>query len=166
MGAVDHVVIFAPEHLAARDGRPKITVAIEARDRPGPAYKHGVYDGDVVWIRMGPLLVAKAAVAIAWHGEYAVLRELRDRTKGTELYGLDSFWTGKPKVGYAVVAQLEHARFLAEAKLAGPRTYGYEWIVLENDRKRDTWLTPRSPEDKDATVVRRFRELAGTQAGR
>lgn len=156
---MDHVVIRDPEHLSARDGRPLLTVAVESRDRPGPAYKHGVYDGDVVWVRMGPLLVARAEVKIAWRGEYAMLGELRNRTKGTELFALDAYWTGKPKVGYAVVATLHKARFLSEAMLAGPRTYGYDWIVLENEHKEDTWLETRPPEPKDEPLVERFRAM-------
>lgn len=154
-------MILAPEQVSATNGRPNVTMAVEARDRPGPAYKQGVFPEDVVWIRMGALLVAKASVRIAWKGEYALLRELRERTKGTGLYGADSFWAGKPKIGYAIVAHLKDQRFLPEARLAGPRTYGYDWIVLENERKRDTWLETRPPEDKDRELVRRFRELAG-----
>lgn len=156
---MDHVVILAPELVSSLGGRPNVPVALEARDRPGPAYKEGVYADDVVWIRMGPLLVAKASVKIAWKGEYAMLRELRERTKGSVLHASDSFWAGKPKVGYAVVAQLKNQRFLPEAKLAGPRTYGYDWIVLENERKRETWLETRPPEEKDRDLVKRFKEL-------
>jgi len=159
---VDHVVIMQPEHLQARDGRPRVTVAVEARDRPGPAFKQGVYPDDVVWIRMGPLLVARATVKIAWKGEYAFIRELRDRTKGSELQHDDDFWQGKPKIGYAVVATLQNARFLPEPALAGPRTYGYDWVVVENDRKRETWLTKRPPEPKDAPLVERFNELVSS----
>lgn len=154
-------MILDPEHVSARDGRPAMTVAVEARDRPGPAYKHGVFPDDVVWIRMGPLLVAKATVRIAWKGEYAFLRELQQRTRGTELEGLASFWQRKPKIGYAVVATLTDARFVREPALAGPRSYGYDWIVLENERKRETWLDLRPPEPKDAELVSRFRTLAG-----
>lgn len=160
MRDVEHVVIFAPEHLAARDGRPDVPLAIEARDRPGPAYKHGVFSDEEVWIRMGPLLVAKAAVKLAWKGEYAFLREIRDRTEGTYLYDLEPFWSGKPKIGYAVVAELKDARFVAEPSLAGPRSYGYDWIVLENEKKHQTWLTKRPPEPKDAELLARFRGLA------
>lgn len=157
---MDHVVIFDPGLVGATNGRPDITAAVEARDRPGPAYKHGVFSDDVVWIRMGPLLVAKGKVKLAWKGEYAFLRELRDRTKGTELYGRDEFWAGKPKIGYAVVAQLKDVYFLKEPSLAGPRTYGYDWITLENEKKEDTWLTRRPPEPKDADLVRRYEQLA------
>jgi hypothetical protein len=157
---VDHVVIFDPALVTARDGRPNVPVALEARDRPGPAYKQGVFSDDMVWIRMGPLLVAKARVKIAWKGEYAFLREIRDRTKGSPLHDAESFWAGKPKIGYAIVAQLKDIFFLKEPALAGPRSYGYEWIVIENEKKQDTWLTRRPPEDKDAALVRRFNELS------
>lgn len=155
----DHVVIFDPDHVRAANGRPRFTVAIEARDRPGPAYKAGVGAGETVWIRMGPLMVAKASVQIAWHGEYAMLKEIRNRTKGTELFDQDGFWAGKPRVGYAVVAKLENARWLPEAQLGGPRTYGYEWVVLENEKKEDTWLDLRPPESRDHGVVQRLRQL-------
>ena len=158
---VDHVVILDPDLVTARDGRPRISVAIEARDRPGPAYKEGVYSDDVVWIRMGPLLVAKAKVKIAWKGEYAFVRELQERTKGTELDGADAFWARKPKIGYAIVAQLKDVFFLKEPALAGPRTYGYDWIVLENEKKQETWLTRKPPEAKDAALVRKYKELSG-----
>lgn len=153
-------MLFDPEHLTARDGRPDVPVAIETRDRPGPAFKHGVFNDDIVWIRMGPLLVAKATVGIAWKGEYAFLREVRKRTKGTPFHDLDDFWSGRPKVGYAVVAELRKPKFLDEPALAGPRTYGYEWIVLESETKQETWLTRQPPEPKDAQLVERFRELA------
>ena len=152
-------MIFAPEHLSARDGRPNLTMAVEARDRPGPAYKHDVLSDDVVWIRMGPLLIATARIKLARKIEYAFTKELRERTKGSELYDLDAFWSGKPKIGYAVVAELKEARFLPEPALAGPRTYGYDWIVLENERKHETWLTRRPPEGKDRDLVARYREM-------
>ncbi len=153
------MVILQPDELRAREGRPLVSVAVEARDRPGPAFKQGVFPDDTVWIRMGPLLVARATVKIAWKGEYAFLREVRDRTKGSELYDQEAFWQRKPKIGYAVVAQLREARFLPEATLAGPRSYGYDWIVLESESKQDTWLRKRPPEPKDADLVRRFREM-------
>lgn len=155
---MDHVVIFAPEHLRSRNGRPDLSEAVETRDRPGPAFKLGVGPDETVWIRMGPLLVAKAKVRLAWSGEYAGLDEVRRRTSGA-LHDLDDFWAGRPKVGYAVVAALKDVYFLKEPSLAGPRTYGYEWIVIESDKKADTWLTRRPPEDKDAPLVERFREL-------
>lgn len=153
-------MIMQPEHVRAHDGRPLVPYAVEARDRPGPAFKHGVFPDDVVWIRMGPLLIAKAVVKIAWKGEYAFVRELRDRTRGSHMHGDDSFWQHRPKIGYAVVATLEPARFLPEPVLAGPRSYGYDWIVLESESKQETWLTHRPPEPKDADLVRRFREMS------
>jgi hypothetical protein len=156
---MDHVVIFDPDHVRSRAGRPRFTVAVEARDRPGPAYKAGVGSGEVVWIRMGPLVVAKATVDIAWHGEYAMLKEIRNRTKGTELFDQDGYWQGKAKIGYAVVAKLRDARWLPEPQLGGPRTYAYDWVVLENEKKEDTWLDLKPPESKDAGLVRRLNEL-------
>lgn len=155
---MEHVVILDPELVGAKDGRPYVPIAVEVRDRPGPAYKHGVFSDDDVYIRMGPLLVATAKVKLAWKGEFAFQREIRERTKGTPLDS-DAFWTGRPKVGYAVVAELKDQRFVKESALAGPRSYGYDWIVLESEKKQDTWLTRRPPEDKDTELVRRFREM-------
>lgn len=156
---MDHVVIFEPHHFKSVKGRPDLTVAVEARDRPGPAFKEGVFPDDTVWFRMGPLLVAKATVKIAWKGEYAFIRELRKRTEETELANDEAWWLRRPKIGYAVVAQLTQARYLSSAKLGGPRSYGYDWIVLDSESKRKTWLNLREPEPKDADLLRRFREL-------
>jgi len=52
-------------------------------------------------------------------------------------------WAGRPRVGYAVVAELQNERWI-EPVWQGPRTYGYEWVVLD-DKKRGTWLAEKPP---------------------
>lgn len=139
----EHVQVRALEHLRGDERRPALAFGIETRDRPGPAFKAGVLEGDLVWIQArGGLLVAKAEVEIAWHGEYSRIDEVRERAGGGSLP--DGFWDGRPRAGYAVVARLRAERWI-EPVWAGPRTYGYEWIVLEGERKRSSWLDRKPP---------------------
>jgi hypothetical protein len=55
-----------------------------------------------------------------------------------------------------VVAELQEERWI-DPFWAGPRTYGYEWVVLESDRKRSTWLDPKDPPRGGAALLDEFR---------
>jgi hypothetical protein len=127
------------------------------RDRPGPAYKHGAFPGDTVWVQVrGGLLVAKARVGLGWIGEYSSVSEIRARTRDTPLSGLAAFWSGRPPYGYAAVASLESESWI-EPQWAGPRTYGYEWVLLEDAKKRSAWLDPKPPPRSKDDLEERFR---------
>jgi len=139
----EHVQIRALEHLAGDADRPRIPFAVEARDRPGPAHKAGVWSDDVVWIQLkGGLFVAKAEVRIAWSGEFGPGVDRLKKEAGAEIP--ESFWARRPRDGYAVVAELHKARWV-EPFWAGPRSYAYEWVVLEDEKKQRSWLEPKSP---------------------
>lgn len=139
----EHVQIRALEHLAGNEGRPRLPTGIEMRDRPGPAYKAGVFERDDVWLQVrGGLVVARATVRIAWRGEYSRPEEIRRRAEDPTLP--DDFWAGRARAGYAVVARLDAARWV-DPFWAGPRSYGYEWVVLEDEGKRASWLDPKPP---------------------
>jgi len=141
----DHVVIRKLEHLAGNERAPSLGFAVETRATAGPAFKNGAFAGDVVWVKLhGGLLIAKATIKIAWVGEYSSLREIQPRTQGSAIATNPSFWAGRPKFGYAVVAELQNERWL-EPTWQGPRTYGYEWVVMDSDKKKKTWF-----EDKPA----------------
>lgn len=153
-----HVVIRKLEHLTGSSERPGLRYAIETRTTPGPAYKGGAFPDDIVWIKLhGGLVVGKAAIEIAWVGEFSSLGEIRRRTQGAAIHKIDDFWAGRPKVGYAVVALLRNERWI-EPRWEGPRTYGYEWVVLDNDKKIATWTeakpAPRGGEDLLAAFLR------------
>jgi acyl-CoA reductase-like NAD-dependent aldehyde dehydrogenase len=47
--------------------------------------------------------------------------------------------------GVAAVAELVGERWLPSPFWAGPRTYGYEWVVLDDDAKRHSWLDEKEP---------------------
>lgn len=151
----EHVCIRALEHLAGGEDRPRIAVAVEARDRPGPAYKAGVWSEDVVWIQLrGGLFVAKADVRIAWRGEYGPGAD-RLKKEAADATLPPSFWAGRPRYGYAVVAHLQRPRWI-DPFWAGPRTYAYEWVVLEDERKRKSWLESKPPPRTGETTLREF----------
>lgn len=133
-----------------------MTYALETRPTRGPAHKTGAFPDDAVWIKLhGGLVVGKATIQIAWVGEYSSLDEIRQRTKGSGIHGIDDFWAGRPKVGYAVIAELRDERWV-DPHWAGPRTYGYEWVVLD-EKKRDSWLeekpSPKGGEDLHARFL-------------
>jgi hypothetical protein len=140
---MEHVQIRALEHMTGDPSGPRLRFAVETRDRPGPAYKAGVFSDDEVWIQLsGGLLVARARVKIAWKGEYSRIEEITRRVKGAPLPA--SFWQGRPRSGYAVVAELENERWI-DPYWGGPRSYAYEWITLEGDAKRAGWLDRKEP---------------------
>lgn len=143
---MEFVLVRRLEHLFGTSGAPSLGFAVEARDRPGPVYKEGTSPDDVVWIQLkGGLFVGRARIKIGWVGEYSNVAQVRDRTKGhPTLYGLEPFWHGRPRYGYAAVAALEHEKWI-DPFWAGPRTYGYEWVVLESPKKRASWLEPKPP---------------------
>src|SRR5205085_7594 len=72
------------------------------------------------------------------------------------LYPLDAFWQGRPRYGYAAVAKLRQERWLPEPFWGGPRTYGYEWVVLESQKKRASWLEPKPPPRGGEGLFERF----------
>src|SRR5206468_10075727 len=134
-------------HLTGSTAAPAIGIAVETRDRPGPAYKGGTSPDDAVWVQLhGGLMVATARIEIGWVGEFSSIAQVRDRTRAAAaLYGLEPFWAGRPRYGYAAVAKLRSEKWLPDPFWAGPRTYGYEWVVLENEQKRSSWLEPKPP---------------------
>ena len=154
----EHVLIRRLEHLTGSTERPRLAFAIETREAKGPAHKHGAFPEDVVWIKLhGGLVVGKARVAICWVGEYGIVHEIRARTRGAPIHNVESYWVGRPRVGYAAVAELTQERWV-EPHWAGPRTYGYEWVVLDNDSKRATWLEEKPPPRGGADLLARFLE--------
>lgn len=143
---MDHVVIRKLEHLTGSATAPRLAFAVETRDRKGPAFKAGAFDGDIVHVQLhGGLFVARAVIKIGWIGEYVGVDEVRARTRGSPLHDLDGFWAGRARVGYAVVAELTQERWLPGPFWAGPRTYGYEWVVLDDEAKRASWLDEKDP---------------------
>jgi len=159
---VEFVVIRELEHLTGTKDAPSLGFAVETRDRPGPVYKEGTSPDDVVWIQLrGGLFVGRAAIELGWVGEYANLDQVRQRTRShPPLHGLDTFWRGRPRLGYAAVAALRSERWV-EPFWAGPRSYGYEWVVLENERKRGAWLDPKPPPRGGEGLLDRFRTWLG-----
>lgn len=152
----DHVVIRKLEHLTGSATAPRSTYAIETRSSAGPAYKTGAFPGERVQIKLhGGLVVATAQIEIAWVGEFSSLQEIRSRTRGSPIHDIENFWAGRPKVGYAVVARLTNERWV-EPRWQGPRTYGYEWVVLDNDKKRATWLEDKAAPRGGEDLVRNF----------
>lgn len=153
---MEHVLIRKLEHVTGTNGAPKLGFAVETRDRPGPAYKGGAYEGDIVWIQLhGGLFVAKARVRIGWVGEYSNINEVRARTKGSPLASVEDFWARRAKFGYAAVAQLVAETWI-DPFWAGPRTYGYEWVLLDDAKKRASWLDPKDPPRTGEDVGKKF----------
>jgi hypothetical protein len=154
----DHVLIRKLEHLAGNDRAPAFRYAVETRASAGPAYKNGAFPGDIVWLKLdGGLIVGKAQIQIAWVGEYSALREIQARTPGSAIQNDPSFWAGRPKFGYAVVGELQNERWL-EPKWQGPRTYGYEWVVIDSDKKRTSWFEEKPPPRGGAELVKSFND--------
>jgi hypothetical protein len=158
---VEHILIRRIEHLTGSPERPNVRFGVETRDRPGPLFKQGAFEDDVVWVQLrGGLFVARAAVKITWVGEYSDIESVRARTLGSPLHDLDGFWQGRARYGYAAVATLERESWI-EPFWAGPRTYGYEWVRLEDERKRASWLDPKPPPRGGESLLDRFRAWRG-----
>ena len=159
----DHVLIRKLEHLTGGPRAPALGYAIETRASAGPAYKSGAYPGDVVWLKLhGGLVVGRAEIKIAWVGEFSDIREIRRRTKGSKIHDVGSFWAGRPKVGYAVVGELQREQWV-EPRWQGPRTYGYEWVYLD-DKKREGWLAEKPPPRGGEDLVQAFSRWRGREA--
>ena len=161
---MDFVVVRKLEHLTGSKDAPSLGFAVETRDRPGPVYKEGTSPQDIVWIQLhGGLVVGGASITLGWVGEYSNIQQVRDRTRPhPALFGLHAFWQGRPRYGYAAVAALERER-LVEPFWAGPRTYGYEWIVLDSQKKRSSWLDPKPPPRGGEGLASEFRSWLSTR---
>jgi hypothetical protein len=155
---MDHVLIRKPEHLTGSARAPALGFAIETRDRPGPVHKNGAFEGDTVWVQLhGGVFVAKAKIRICWIGEFSKIAEVRVRTRGSAIHDVDSFWTGRPKYGYAAVASLMAESWI-DPFWAGPRSYGYEWVILDDDKKRSSWLDKKpAPRTSGEDALMKFR---------
>src|SRR2546423_15068016 len=92
--------------------------------------------------------------------EVSHMQEVLARTGGSALPGVADFWKGRARSGYAAVAALTEETWVQPPYWGGPRTYGYEWVLLDDDKKRATWLDKREPPRGDAadlpTKVRRL----------
>jgi hypothetical protein len=155
--AMDHVLIRKLEHLTGTSSAPALGFGVEIRDRPGPLHKTGAFPDDRVWVQLhGGLFVARALVRICWVGEYSRVDDVRGRTRGSSIHELDAFWKGRPRYGYAGVAELRREEWI-EPFWAGPRTYGYEWILLDDDKKPATWLEKREPPRGGESLLAAFR---------
>jgi hypothetical protein len=109
-----------------------------------------------VWIQLhGGLFVGKARIELCWVGEYSRMQEIRARTRGSGIHDLTEFWVGRPRFGYAAVASLRHETWI-EPYWGGPRTYSYEWVLLD-DKKRTSWLERKDPPRGKADLADRFR---------
>jgi hypothetical protein len=161
---VDHVIVRKLEHLTGSARAPALGYAVEMRERPGPAYKHGAFPADVVWIQLrGGLMVATARIRLCWIGEYSSVPEIRVRTRGSQVHDVAPFWAGRPHYGYAAVAELENEAWI-DPYWAGPRTYGYEWVLLDDAKKRGGWLDPKGPPRTQDDLLGRFRAWLGQQS--
>ena len=159
-----HVSIRKLEHLTGSKSAPAWGYAVETRASAGPAFKNGAFPDDTVWLKLhGGLVVGKARIKISWVGEYSSIAEVRARTRGSRLYDIESFWTGRDKSGYAALGELVGERWI-EPRWEGPRTYGYEWVLLDNDKKTETW-TESKPEPRGGADLHRdffrWKEAAG-----
>lgn len=158
---MDHVIVRKLEHLTGTSDRPALGFAVETRERPGPAFKTGTSPDEGVWVQLhGGLFVAKARVRLGWVAEYGGIDSVRVRTRGSAIHDLDDFWKGRPRLGYAVVASLQHEKWV-EPFWAGPRTYSYEWIVMDDEKKRSSWLEPKEPPRGGAGLVEQFQAWLG-----
>jgi hypothetical protein len=154
---VDHVLIRPLEHLSGSSTAPALAFGVETRERPGPLYKQGAFEDDAVWVQVnGGLFVSRAVVRISWVGEYSNVAEVRRRTHGAALSEDEAFWRGRPRAGYAGVVTLQRERWLDQPFWAGPRTYGYEWVVLENEAKEASWLDRKPPPRGGEGLLDRF----------
>ena len=162
---MEHVAIRKLEHLTGSAKAPAVGYAVETRERPGPAHKEGAFEGDVVYLQLvGGLIVAKAKVQIGYVMEYSNIEEVRRRTQGSALHGVAEFWKGRPRYGFAALASLTDEVWVTPY-WAGPRTYAYEWVVLDEAKKRASWLDKKDPPRGDAAdLTSRFRRWLGTHA--
>jgi hypothetical protein len=154
---MDHVLIRKLEFIAGSARAPRLEYAVEARDRPGPVYKRGAFPDEEVWIQLhGGLYVGKARIELCWVGEFSSISEVRSRTRGAAIFDMREFWRGRPRFGYAAVASLKHEIWI-EPFWGGPRTYGYEWVLMDSDKKHSTWLDKREAPRGSEELVDRFR---------
>jgi hypothetical protein len=155
---MDHVLIRRLEHLTGSRSAPRLAYGVETRDRPGPLHKRGAFQHDRVWVQVhGGLFVATATVEICWVGEYSDIDSVRARTGGSALHDVEAFWKGRPRYGYAALATLRRESWLDEPFWAGPRTYGYEWVVLEDRKKASSWQERNPPPREGAGLQMAFR---------
>ena len=152
----EHVSIRKLEHSTGSAAAPRWGYAVETRASAGPAFKNGAFQDDIVWLKLhGGLVVGKARIKISWVGEYSSIAEVRDRTRGTELHGVESFWAGRDRSGYAALGELVGERWI-EPRWEGPRTYGYEWVLLDGDKKKTTWTEPKPEPRGGAELLEGF----------
>lgn len=152
----EQVLIRKLEHLTGSESAPRLGYAIETRASAGPVHKKGSFPDDPVSLRLhGGLVIGKARIKIAWVGEYSSVSEIRGRTVGAPIYDIADFWKGRPKAGYAAVGELAFERWV-EPYWAGPRTYGYEWILLDSDKKQATWNEEKPAPKGGSELLDRF----------
>lgn len=151
---IEHVVIRRPKFVAGSYDKPEVGVFVQTNKKMNPLRTELFKPGQTVWMKWsGGPIVARSRIR-SWHNGNTVqgnINEIRDLTKGTELFGLDDYWNSvaeKSDVFYTVVRLMDE-EWLKDLLYPTARTFGSSWVYLRTAMDRDSWLGNKNPPIKD-----------------
>ena len=142
---IEHIVIRKPQFVAGSKDKPEVGVFVQTHKSKLPLNANKLKSGQIVWMKWsGGPIIARSKILSLHDGFFtnANIKEIRDLTKGTELFGLDKYWesVSDKKNGYFTVVRLRDEEWLDILLYPKPRSYGSSWVYLETIEDKELWL--------------------------
>ena len=136
---MEHIAIQNKEYTF--DSLPTLSILCRCKLRKDPPYDK-VTPGDIVYILQDGLIKVKTTVLRVLSKEYDDISEIRNLCEGTSpsLYNGVNYWNAMRNRHYGTVVWLANNNPLAKPIRPKTRSYGHDWIVLDNQQKRQKWL--------------------------
>ncbi|GBD26209.1 hypothetical protein HRbin30_01539 [bacterium HR30] len=136
-----HVAIRRPEFNPGTYAYPKIPVLTQTNraSRPVPCGRLKI--GDTVWMKWsGGPVVARATVRDFRDLGRCTPEELRESTRGYDLYDVVAYWVGLPPEFFGMTIYLEKEEWVERPFIPRTRSHGASWIVLDSPKLEQEWL--------------------------
>src|SRR3989344_3854314 len=137
----DHVVIRRPEFVAGSKTKPEVGVFVQTHSKHIPLNLKKLKPKQVVWMKWtsGPI-VAKSKI-LSWHEgtiKNGDIKQARDLTIGTNLFGLDKYWSYVSRMDncFFVVIRLCEEEWLDKLIYPKIKNNQSSWIYLDTEEKK------------------------------
>ena len=142
---IEHLVIRRSEFVAGSKNKPEVGVFVQTHSKHTPLDLSKLQPKQTVWMKWasGPI-VARSKI-LSWHEgvvKDSDIKNLRELTLGTNLFGLNKYWEHVSKMSdfYFIVIRLYQEEWLD--KLIYPEVKNRNsWVYMDTEEKKRLWLS-------------------------